>query len=348
MLHIHPKGRRYAAKMQKLCGKNGGHDAHMTAVSYGCESGKREDLIPLIPQSHIDFLRDLPYVCLVDIPGHAKLLCLHGGFLTLLPSAPQLKQLVERDPSLLSIEQMYQLTRDFTIIMPPADLFAINDLIIISGHHGLQALDKSLRRVIIDPGDHDQSCGAALFLPTLTNGRNRRTPTASPYSLSPYSTSPVLPPSPSSSPTRTLSPSPTSHFLTFLGSHAGAPNDEPGIDINNDELPLLSEHIRFFTDYHREFLEAKAHHTYGSSKRLLTLFSSPPNATATAQCADLIDNAFIVRSSYEEALVYVSLITLLHDIRKIKQMKILKKQREHEAKSQIDKQEIKSNQNKQE
>lgn len=69
MLHIHPKGRRYAAKMQRLCGKNGGHDVYMTAVSYGCTSGKREDLLPLVPQSHIDFLKGLPYVCPLGSPA---------------------------------------------------------------------------------------------------------------------------------------------------------------------------------------------------------------------------------------------------------------------------------------
>jgi hypothetical protein len=116
MLHIHPKGRRYAAKMQKLCGKNGGHDAHMTSISYGCSSGKRDELVPLVPKEHFDFFRSLRYVCLVDIPNHGKLLCLHGGFLTLLPSEPQLRQLVERDPNLLSIEQV---PNCFSFAFPP-------------------------------------------------------------------------------------------------------------------------------------------------------------------------------------------------------------------------------------
>lgn len=73
MLHIHPKGRRYAAKMQRLCGKNGGYDVYMTAVSYGCTSGKRNELLPLVPQSHIDFLKNLSYV--FSFPPFVKFFC---------------------------------------------------------------------------------------------------------------------------------------------------------------------------------------------------------------------------------------------------------------------------------
>lgn len=236
------------------------------------------------------------------------------------------------------------MTRDFTIIMPPADLFAINDLVIVSGHHGIQALDKNLRRVVIDPGDLDGSCGAAVFLPThAARPHTRRPGTASPASCegspvpflceSPAASpgvQPQLSPQTSAAAAAELLPTQSAAFLLSLGSHAFAPSSEPQTDLAHDEFPLLSEHIQFFTDFHREYLEAKveaAHHKHLTAKRMLSLFGPPPAATTTSHLSQMLENTFLVRSSYDEALIYSSLITLFHDLKVIKEQKALKKLR---------------------
>ena len=244
--------------------------------------------------------------------------------------------------------QMYQLTRNFTIIMPPADLFAVNDLVTVSGHHGIQALDKNLRRIIIDPGDVNGSCGAVIFLPSLTDReRGRLRKSASPSSFGSGSSSPssLLADSPvhspCQSPVRALAPPadrplapPLAVPMLLLGATHAPPNSEGGVDLAHDDFPLLSEHIKFYTDFHQKLVEARveaARQSHLSADRMRTIFGPPPTATATLQLSRLLENTMVVRSTYEEALMYTSLITLLHDLVKLKAEKALRKKKRREA-----------------
>jgi hypothetical protein len=112
-----------------------------TFNSYGVAFGDREGLLAAMPESHLEFLRNLPWVQELSF-DFGQVVAVHAG-LTNDNVEDQLTKLRNKDANEVWVEP---LTGRWNVVDVPEDLD--KDITVISGHHGF--LSVGPQRVIVD------------------------------------------------------------------------------------------------------------------------------------------------------------------------------------------------------
>eukprot|EP00898_Chlorokybus_atmophyticus_P003420 jgi/Chlat1/4079/Chrsp26S04116 len=158
---MHLQGRRWGGMIGEE--NNSTYDSANTFRSYGVEHGDREGLLKAMPESHKEFLRNLPLVYEDEIAGE-KVIAVHAGLATDSDSPPvseQLDSLRKRD---LGFTRSLQLSGRGEVYYAPKE-FENTNTVVISGHHGCVYVGKN--RIIMDEsGGHVTEPLSAVVLPS--------------------------------------------------------------------------------------------------------------------------------------------------------------------------------------
>lgn len=115
------------------------YDADTTFASYGASFGDLDELEAKVPDSHREFLANLPW-CV----EHPNLLFVHAGLDPGLPTDLQMRILRERDFSLQRPQWLCE--KSFVTMDPPIDCAEI----VVSGHVRVKEVVMKPRRILVD------------------------------------------------------------------------------------------------------------------------------------------------------------------------------------------------------
>ena len=122
------------------------------SVDYSTTAEAREELLDAVPQSHLDFLRDLSWVHTTPLPGPpCRLIAVHAGLHSASPLQPQMDALERRDASSPALQvqnwgriEAFSGRREVESMHPELRGLAL----LVSGHHGWLSVEGD--RIICD------------------------------------------------------------------------------------------------------------------------------------------------------------------------------------------------------
>ena len=152
--HEVPGGMHYTGRRWGGCDD---YEAEDTFNSYGVDwhladtVDGRQKFISTVPETHKNFLRELPWVQELSVSWSTKrLICVHAGLVTTLPGQAQLDALHTRDVSQGILQQSFGRIDAFhgrwDVEKPHPDLE--DKALVISGHHGFKHIEPN--RIIMD------------------------------------------------------------------------------------------------------------------------------------------------------------------------------------------------------
>lgn len=156
---MHLQGRRWGGDYYERS-----YGSNATFASYGVEHGDREGLLEAMPEEHLEFLQECPWVHVEEHPILGRLIFVHAG--------------LQADGSENCEEQLYRLQcrdardphpealfgRDSVLHTPPQ--LARRGTTVISGHHG-RVLMRTHRLVVDSCSGDERNPLAALVLPDM-------------------------------------------------------------------------------------------------------------------------------------------------------------------------------------
>lgn len=156
---VHLQGRRWAGGCYERS-----YGSPATFASYGAAHGDRAALLGAMPQDHLEFLQECPWVYVEENRLMGRLIFVHAGLEAdgTLDCEEQVRRLQEKDASVPQPEPLFGREG---VLHTPTQL-AITGVTVVSGHHG-KVLLKNFRVIVDSCSGDERNALAAVVMPEM-------------------------------------------------------------------------------------------------------------------------------------------------------------------------------------